>query len=670
MDGRRHPRPCPLALVRAGGSGALGDRYGRVRVVAIALVGYGAGFLVPFVTTSRPAIVAAIPFIALGGGTVMTMAYALLMPLMPEAEHGALTGVYSVSRGIGITTGPVPAGVLIWLTGGSLSPGRGAFRRCGSSARRRASPASSSCGGSPARCTAELTARAMARAPERAPRPSRVAGPAPLRPERPAERCLAWWERIAGGPVRATVIGLLAIVLGLDNADLGTVGAMGSELERALSLSNGDLGLLAAVPSLCAAVLTLPLGVLADRMTRVRLLWMTMLVWSAAQAVSGLAGSFEQLLLIRVVLGAATGAAMPIVASLVGDLFPAVERGRIWGMILSGELLGSAFGYVIAGEAASLGGAGTGWRIAFFVLAAPSLAAAWLVRRRLPEPARGGAARLEPGAREFVSVPRAPSQSPPQIGLRGSVTAVLSVRTNVVLIIASALGYFYFTGVLTFGLTYFQGRYALAHGAATLLLALLGLGGLVGVVAGGRLADRLARRGLVNGRILVGGSALVLTALLFGPALLPSSDALALPLLILAAAALGARNPPLDAARLDIMHHTLWGRAEAVRTFLRRLVTASAPLLFGLLADGLGAPGAAAAANAGGGTGASANAHGLQLAFLVLLLVPLLGGALTFLATRSYPGDVAAAQAAERASSGSARPQPQGRRQPPPPKPV
>jgi MFS family permease len=84
--------------------------------VSIALVGYGAGYLVPVFTTAHAAIAASIPFIALGGGTVMTMAYALLMPLMPDDEHGALTGFYSISRGVGIVAGPVIAGALIWVT--------------------------------------------------------------------------------------------------------------------------------------------------------------------------------------------------------------------------------------------------------------------------------------------------------------------------------------------------------------------------------------------------------------------------------------------------------------------------------------------------------------------------------------------------------------------------
>lgn len=105
-----------VILIGAAGAGKLGDRFGRVRVVAVALVGYGAGYLVLTFTTSRPVIGAAIPFVALGGGTVMTMAYALLMPLMPADEHGALTGFYSTSRGVGIVLGPVIAGALIWGT--------------------------------------------------------------------------------------------------------------------------------------------------------------------------------------------------------------------------------------------------------------------------------------------------------------------------------------------------------------------------------------------------------------------------------------------------------------------------------------------------------------------------------------------------------------------------
>lgn len=105
-----------VILLGAIAAGKAGDRFGRLRVLGWALSAYGIGYLALIFTTSRPVIVAAIPFVAVGGGTVMTLAYAVLMPLMPEDEHGALTGFYSVSRGLGIVTGPIVAGVLIELT--------------------------------------------------------------------------------------------------------------------------------------------------------------------------------------------------------------------------------------------------------------------------------------------------------------------------------------------------------------------------------------------------------------------------------------------------------------------------------------------------------------------------------------------------------------------------
>jgi MFS family permease len=453
-----------------------------------------------------------------------------------------------------------------------------------------------------------------------------------------------------------------------------------------MSLSNTQLGLLAAAPSVCSALMTVPMGVLADRTNRVRLLWVTMLAWAVGEALSGFTHSFEALLVIRIGLGAATAAASPVVTSLVGDLFPGGERGRIWGLILSGELIGAAFGYLIAGEAATLGNGS--WRYAFYTLAVPSLVGALAVRRGLAEPARGGHSCLHPGATEFfasderagdeaaetkpdevqetkaqqkVEERRVPPVSslvlrsdPESMSLWRATSYVLRIRTNLVLIIASALGYFYFTGVSTFGLVFFEGRYHVAHGAATLLLMLLGVGGLIGVMAGGRLADRWLERGNVNSRIIVGAVSFALAAVLFLPGLLADSVLVSLPLFVLTGIAFGARNPPLDAARLDIMHHRLWGRAEAVRTLLRRMTTAGAPVLFGLIADEFAGPEAHPSANGAHGFGANASAHGLRLAFLILLVTLALGGILTFIATRTYPRDVATARASEAKTAGAA----------------
>jgi hypothetical protein len=355
----------------------------------------------------------------------------------------------------------------------------------------------------------------------------------------------------------------------------------------------------------------------------------------------------------------------PAVASLVGDYFPEAERGKMYGYVLSGELIGVGFGFVVAGEFAVLS-----WRAPFLVLVVPTALIWWLVWR-LPEPARGGASRLPPGALEIRSgeaiaagerepyrepapaadeprdqpaelaqdiarrepiSPRAAvvlDTDPRDMSLWRAVVYVLRVRTNVVLIAASALGYFFFSGVRGFGVEASKAHYSLSQSVATFLTLVLGLGMFYGILSGGRVADRLVRHGRLAGRVEVPGWSTLLAAIVFVPAFIVSDVPIALPLLLLASFFLGATNPPLDAARLDIMHPLLWGRAEAVRTVLRNGADAAAPVLFGFLGDSVfGGP------------------DGLHYAFLTMLSALAASAIiLLMLGRRTYPADVAAAAA-------------------------
>jgi MFS family permease len=106
-------------------AGKLADRYGALRVLHFALPVHGLGFLVPLLFTDPAVIAVAIPFIAIGGGVIMALPYAVLMPLMPEDEHGALTGYYSFSRGLGTWLGPLLAGGAITALDGVFSATEG-----------------------------------------------------------------------------------------------------------------------------------------------------------------------------------------------------------------------------------------------------------------------------------------------------------------------------------------------------------------------------------------------------------------------------------------------------------------------------------------------------------------------------------------------------------------
>ena len=106
-----------FVLVGALVSGTLGDSLGRARVMRAALVVYGLGLMIPFVSTVPWVVALAAPLVAFGGGVTMSLPYALLMPMMPRGAHGAVTGLYSLSRGVGTSLGPLLAGVAIQAAG-------------------------------------------------------------------------------------------------------------------------------------------------------------------------------------------------------------------------------------------------------------------------------------------------------------------------------------------------------------------------------------------------------------------------------------------------------------------------------------------------------------------------------------------------------------------------
>jgi MFS family permease len=441
-------------------------------------------------------------------------------------------------------------------------------------------------------------------------------------------------EVFLGGPDRTRVIFLLAAVLALASADAATVGASALELRRALHINNFDIGLLIAVTSIVAAVASIPFGVLADRGPRTRALGLTIFLWGAAMVWSATVSSFGWLLLARMFLGVVTAAAGPIVASLVGDLFSSDERGKIYGYILTGEILGAGIGFAVTGDIAALS-----WRAAFLLLSVPAFFLAWFVFH-LPEPVRTGRRRSRdlgsPGpppeetdaqrlARAQGIVPDADmvAADPARMGLLDAARYVLKVRTNVILIVASAAGYYFLAGVQTFGVEFVRLQYRVDAVLANLLMLVIGGGAVVGILAGGALGDALLHRGRLNGRILVSAVGAAAATLLFIPALLTHSIVTAVPYVAVAALALSAQQAPLNAARLDVIPGPLWGRAEGIRTVLRTGAQAVAPLLFGLVSD----------------------AAGLQWTFLVMLLPLAAGSIYLFKGLKTYPRDIATAAA-------------------------
>jgi MFS family permease len=471
---------------------------------------------------------------------------------------------------------------------------------------------------------------------------------------------------LLGGVERTRVVLVLACVLALSSADTATVGSAASELRRALHVGNTEIGLLVAVTSVVSAIFSLPFGALADHARRTYLLAVAVLAWSMAMVWSATSGSFAELLYARLALGGVSAAAGPVVASLVGDWFLPSERGQIYSYILTGELVGAGAGFAVTGDVAVIS-----WRLAFVVLALPAVPVAWALYR-LPEPIRGGAGVLNPERPQRGPAAGGPSASAPQPtearqdrsrarltdaqrlvlgrGVRPDAALaakarpgmsfvqalryVLAVRTNVALIVSGALAYYFLAGVQTFGEEFVSAQYQVPQVLANFLLLVVGAGAVSGVLVSGPLGDRLLHGGRVSGRVSVAAVSAALSVVFLSFALATHDALVALPYIVLGAACISAQNPPIDAARLDIMPSWLWGRAEGVRTFVRTAAQALAPLVFGAMSEYV----------FGGGD------EGLYWAFVVMLLPLSASAVYLFFAAHYYPRDVATAVAATQAA--------------------
>ena len=107
--------------------------------------------------------------------------------------------------------------------------------------------------------------------------------------------------------------------------------------------------------------------------------------WSALTAMSGFARSFIQLALARVGVGVGEAAASPAAHSLIADYFPPERRSRALAIYSIGSNVGMLVGLSIGGIIAEH----FGWRAAFFLVGAPGILMAVIVKMTVREPPRG-----------------------------------------------------------------------------------------------------------------------------------------------------------------------------------------------------------------------------------------------------------------------------------------
>lgn len=413
---------------------------------------------------------------------------------------------------------------------------------------------------------------------------------------------------------RATLIVLTAINF-LNYIDRYVLAAVVESVRLDFALDDADAGLLGMMFIVVYTIASPFAGWYGDRHPRKWLVVAGVGLWSLATLGCAFARTYEELLVMRSLVGIGEAGYAIVAPSMIADHFAAERRGRMLAWFYLAIPVGSALGYVAGGmvaghadallELVDMPGALSGWRLAFLLAGVPGLAfaavAAWL-----PEPQRG----LHDGdaAEQSFDDPLAAVR-------RLLASPAWRATTGGMVLMTFALG-----GMAFWMPTFLQRAHAMDEAAAgTVFGGLTVVGGLIATMAGGWLGDR-AQAQAPGGYLRVSGWGLLLGAPVVLLMALLDARVVVLVLAFVAEFFLFLNTGPLNAALVGCVPPALRSSSMAINVFLiHALGDALSPWLIGVCSGRLG-PGLV------GALGSTPEAAGLRLAIALLGLPLALGG--------------------------------------------
>jgi len=199
---------------------------------------------------------------------------------------------------------------------------------------------------------------------------------------------------------RGAILGLLMIVYAFNFIDRQIVGVLAPFIKADLGLSGTQIGLLTGfVFALFYTVIGIPIASLVDntktfgmgpvriKFDRVTIIALSLATWSFFTMLTGFAGGFIALALLRIGVAVGEAGCSPPSHSLISDLYAPKERAGALAIFA----LGIPFGIMLAYFAAAFfaGGGTVDWRLAFIVIGALGIPFALLTKALIPEPERG-----------------------------------------------------------------------------------------------------------------------------------------------------------------------------------------------------------------------------------------------------------------------------------------
>jgi MFS family permease len=364
-------------------------------------------------------------------------------------------------------------------------------------------------------------------------------------------------------------LGMLLLVYTFNFIDRIILGILVPPIKAELHLTDTELGLLGGTAfALFYTGLGVPIGWLADRVNRVWIIAISLSLWSAFSAATGLSHSFIQLFIARLGVGIGEAGGVAPAYSIISDYFPPAKRARALAIYSFGIPIGSAAGLLFGGLIAAT----VSWRVAFIVVGALGLILAPAFGYTVREPARGGldaAARARP-------IPKLRQVAALLAGKISFWTLSLGAAAS------SVMGY----GTFFWLPSFFVRSYHLSLTQVSWYLGTITLvGGVTGIWLGGFLADRLGSHSR-SAYALVPAGAFALTIPLYALGVLAPPSVWTLPLFLLPIALALAWLGPTICAIQHLVPPDMRALASALFLFINNLIGLGlGTVLIGRLSD-------------------------------------------------------------------------------------
>ena len=174
---------------------------------------------------------------------------------------------------------------------------------------------------------------------------------------------------------RTALVLLLSINL-FNYVDRQVLAAVEPLIREYFGATQAQMGWLATAFLVSYMVFSPVFGWLGDRTSRWMLVAVGVVLWSLASGGSGLATSVTVLLLTRCLVGIGEAAYGPVAPTILSDLYPVAVRGRVLSWFYLAIPVGSALGYVLGGQIATMAGGDANpqaWRWPFYAVVLPGL---------------------------------------------------------------------------------------------------------------------------------------------------------------------------------------------------------------------------------------------------------------------------------------------------------